>query len=682
MAYEIATPFQVFNGTDGKPLNNGYIYVGSENLNPETNPIACYWDAALTLPVAQPIRTVSGMPSRNGTPAQIYAASPYSLVVRDSSLALVFSALNAATISYGSGQIANIAELRKATPSSSINITVNGYYTNGDGGGGEFRGVTGAAAGTYVDNGGTIIVPTGGDGSAAWLRVYSGAVLSDWFGIDKTGVINESSKFQSAIDFVSSAKVGILHVTAGNYLANVTIKSEVYLVGDGRNKTIITGATNAPVVKSQTTASTVRIGIKDLTIIGNAGTNGDGIALQSTAASTWVDTIQIENIQILNCGRYGLYVYGTSSASPFVQRLYASHVDISGCQKEGVYFDGDVYETTFRSVWATQNGKDGASPNVTIGSKTLAGHGPYRLTWIGGGLNHPTSVAGSRVVSDAAITTGTNILTSAVAAFSSSDVGKSVVVAGGNGGLYPLIANISAVTSSTQVTLSANATATVSGASAIVGTSLLPCVKILASSQINFIGVDLEAASVFFEVTGSLQRNLTVTGCNMSSTYGVLAAFWNNNTGGWGLVSENNSYGSNAGMFYGYLSSTPVGAALGVAQQIKDVNFKSYYSGDFVVAESLIFDFQAISANSLKLYQPEIGYIRCGGGSLNNVFDYAGATKKLRHGQKVTIFANSATTASHGVGNLYNKSGADVSVGSGVTISYQWDSLNGKWYEI
>ena len=52
-----------------------------------------------------------------------------------------------------------------------------GTTTANDGGEGFFNKVTGAAPATYVDDGSTIIVPTGGDGSAAWLLMDTSARL-------------------------------------------------------------------------------------------------------------------------------------------------------------------------------------------------------------------------------------------------------------------------------------------------------------------------------------------------------------------------------------------------------------------------------------------------------------------------------------------------------------------------
>jgi parallel beta-helix repeat protein len=95
MSYAITSPFPSFNDTDGSPLNNGYVYVGSANLNPVTDPIPVYWDEALTQPAAQPIRTINGYLSRNGSPGRIYTAFvTYSLRVTNNKGALVFSDLN------------------------------------------------------------------------------------------------------------------------------------------------------------------------------------------------------------------------------------------------------------------------------------------------------------------------------------------------------------------------------------------------------------------------------------------------------------------------------------------------------------------------------------------------------------------------------------------------------------
>lgn len=84
-------PIPVFVDLDGKALEAGSIYIGTVNQNPETNPITAYWDSGLTQPAAQPIRTVAGMPVRNGTPSNIYTASTYSISVRNRAGGLVYN---------------------------------------------------------------------------------------------------------------------------------------------------------------------------------------------------------------------------------------------------------------------------------------------------------------------------------------------------------------------------------------------------------------------------------------------------------------------------------------------------------------------------------------------------------------------------------------------------------------
>lgn len=93
-ALSIQPPYPIFTEADGSPLENGFVYIGTANLDPVANPIAVYWDAALTVPAAQPIRTLNGYPSRNGTPARMYVASACSIAVLDRHGVSVFSSAN------------------------------------------------------------------------------------------------------------------------------------------------------------------------------------------------------------------------------------------------------------------------------------------------------------------------------------------------------------------------------------------------------------------------------------------------------------------------------------------------------------------------------------------------------------------------------------------------------------
>ena len=99
MPSSIVSPFPVFNDLDGTPLEAGYIYIGTANLNPEVSPINVFWDSAMTVPAAQPIRTVAGYFSRNGSPANLYTPlDTYSITVRNRNQVFVYAAFDQSNI--------------------------------------------------------------------------------------------------------------------------------------------------------------------------------------------------------------------------------------------------------------------------------------------------------------------------------------------------------------------------------------------------------------------------------------------------------------------------------------------------------------------------------------------------------------------------------------------------------
>lgn len=92
--FPVNSPYPIITDFDGAPLEAGYVYIGAANQNPETAPIAAYWDSALTQPAAQPIRTIGGYYSRNGSPGLLFTSSDYSMTVRDKNHQLVYSLPN------------------------------------------------------------------------------------------------------------------------------------------------------------------------------------------------------------------------------------------------------------------------------------------------------------------------------------------------------------------------------------------------------------------------------------------------------------------------------------------------------------------------------------------------------------------------------------------------------------
>lgn len=138
-ALSINVPFPVFQDRDGQPLDNGYVYIGTPYLDPQTNPVQVYFDEALTILAAQPLRTINGYVSNAGTPAQLYVNGVnFSIKVLDSKANLVYSfqdgsgiSPNAAGVQYdpaGAGAVSTTvqAKLRET-------VSVKDFGAVGDG---------------------------------------------------------------------------------------------------------------------------------------------------------------------------------------------------------------------------------------------------------------------------------------------------------------------------------------------------------------------------------------------------------------------------------------------------------------------------------------------------------------------------------------------------------------------
>jgi hypothetical protein len=125
-------PFPIFTDIDGQPLENGYIWIGTANLNPQTNPINVYWDASLTIAAAQPIRTLGGYPSNSGTPARLYVNADYSIRVQNRNGSTIYSSLNdnAFSGSSASNATGNGSQTIFAVSSAPSAIYINGVYQN------------------------------------------------------------------------------------------------------------------------------------------------------------------------------------------------------------------------------------------------------------------------------------------------------------------------------------------------------------------------------------------------------------------------------------------------------------------------------------------------------------------------------------------------------------------------
>lgn len=163
--------YPVFHDLTGAPLEAGYIWIGQAGTNAQASPVQVYWDADLTIPITQPIRTLAGYPSRNGSPGAIYVTGDYSITVRDKNSVVVYSALNgvnfadavleiaAAAVSSVDWMFDTVAAMVASTDLIvGAKVRTRGYFAVGDGGGNDY---TIVAAGTGTVDGGRYINVTG-----------------------------------------------------------------------------------------------------------------------------------------------------------------------------------------------------------------------------------------------------------------------------------------------------------------------------------------------------------------------------------------------------------------------------------------------------------------------------------------------------------------------------------------
>ena len=158
-AVNVNALYPIFTDIDGQPLEDGYVWIGVSGLEPQANPQAAYWDAALTQVVTQPARTRGGY-ALNGTAiGRLFTAAPYSIKVQNKRTSTIATDLSASSgtgvgsISFGS------TGLTPATP------------TDGDV----------VVAGTLaVANGGTGVTTATGTGSV--VRATSPALVTPALG--------------------------------------------------------------------------------------------------------------------------------------------------------------------------------------------------------------------------------------------------------------------------------------------------------------------------------------------------------------------------------------------------------------------------------------------------------------------------------------------------------------------
>lgn len=95
---EVRLPYDYYpDPTRGRPVFNGFIYVGQPDTDPQVISnrlvVTAVQENGISVPIAQPIRTgAGGVPMLNGSPVQLQTTGEYSLKVLDAQQVQVYYA--------------------------------------------------------------------------------------------------------------------------------------------------------------------------------------------------------------------------------------------------------------------------------------------------------------------------------------------------------------------------------------------------------------------------------------------------------------------------------------------------------------------------------------------------------------------------------------------------------------
>ena len=315
-ALSIQPTYPIFTDIDGQPLEDGFVWIDQANLDPQVNPINVFWDAALTIPAGQPIRTLGGYPANSGTPARLYVNSDYSIRVMNKNGSVVYSA-PAATERYSDVVVSGVnAEDVIYDPPF-----IGGVQTNVE------------------------------------AKLAQTVSVKD-FGAVGDGVTDDTAAIQAAIDAASGA-VFFPETDAFYKITDTLTISKNFFSLEGVGQKSVIQNSGASKVAVKVTAQ--QVSIRNLAILGDGGAFGVGATtshgIEFDGATNW----SVFNCSIRYHGGHGIYCTGG---------VWITNVD--KCDITQNYGDG-INSVSPSGAATDQNGNNFSLTNSSISLNTGSG---------------------------------------------------------------------------------------------------------------------------------------------------------------------------------------------------------------------------------------------------------------------------------------------------------------------
>jgi hypothetical protein len=276
----VKSPFQQFFDLDGKPLE-GKLYIGLPNQDAKQNPLMVYWDAEQQYPAAQPIKIVSGYPSRNGTPTLIYVTQSHSMLVENQSGRQVFYARE--LLNGVSGQL----------DAETIDFSPYGFIASTNVQSALEEVVDDLAAGSGSSLIGFIQSGTGAVARTNQSKARESVSVLDFGGVGD-GIADDTAALQAAINEAIALGGADVYLPKKLKLGAITISGKVGIIGFESKTEITSVAGNY----NNFTISSSDVDIKNLSIQDSAKTGGYDFII--ACGSTGKDRINIDNVITYN----------------------------------------------------------------------------------------------------------------------------------------------------------------------------------------------------------------------------------------------------------------------------------------------------------------------------------------------------------------------------------------------